>query len=67
MKILHVEIIGLNKEDIKMDNTYGCDLCGKRKDWDTEIHWITSSCGVCDECYSELSEEQIEYLEKMYE
>ena len=26
-----------------MDNTYGCDICGKRKDWDKEIFWITSS------------------------
>ena len=50
-----------------MDNTYGCDTCGKRKYWDTEINWITSSCGICDECYSKLSKEEIEYLEKMYE
>lgn len=50
-----------------MDNTYGCDICGERKDWDNEIHWITSSYGVCDGCYEKLSEEEIEQLEKIYE
>lgn len=50
-----------------MDNTYGCDVCATRKDWDKEIHWITSSYGVCDECYDKLTEEQIGHLEKIYE
>ena len=49
-----------------MDNTYGCDMCGERKDWNTEINWITSSYGLCDECYYKLSEE-IEKLEEIYE
>lgn len=50
-----------------MDNTYGCDICGKRKDWDYGIVWITSSYGVCYECYKKLSREDIEYLRKKYE
>jgi hypothetical protein len=49
------------------DNTYGCDVCGKRKDSDNEIYWITSSYGVCDECYNKLDKEEIERLEKIYE
>jgi hypothetical protein len=50
-----------------MDNTYGCDICGNRKDWDEEIHWITSSYGICDGCYDKLSETEIEKLEEIYE
>jgi ribosome-binding protein aMBF1 (putative translation factor) len=50
-----------------MDNTYGCDICATRKDRDKEIHWITSSYGVCDECYSKLSKTEIEELEERYE
>ena len=50
-----------------MDNTYGCDICGERKDFDKEINWITSSYGLCDECYNKLNEEEIEKLEKIYE
>lgn len=50
-----------------MDNTYGCDICGRRKDWDNEINWISSSYGLCDECYNKLSKEEIEELEKIYE
>lgn len=50
-----------------MKYEYGCDICGERKDWDNEIHWITSSYGVCDECYEKLSKEEIEELEKRYE
>lgn len=50
-----------------MDNTYGCDICGDRKDWDTEINWITSSYGVCDKCYDKLSESEIEELSIKYE
>ena len=50
-----------------MDNTYGCDMCGERKDWDNEIIWITSSYGVCRECYDKLSKEDLEELRKIYE
>jgi hypothetical protein len=50
-----------------MDNTYGCDICAKRKDQDYGIVWITSSYGVCLECYRKLSREDIEYLRKKYE
>jgi hypothetical protein len=47
--------------------TYGCDICGKRKDSDYGIVWITSSYGVCLECHEKLSEEDIEYIRKEYE
>ncbi len=40
------------------DNTYGCDKCGGRFDWDTEIIWITSSYGVCKECHNKMSVEE---------
>ena len=36
------------------DNTYGCDKCGERFDWN-DIIWITSSYGVCEECYGRMS------------
>ena len=50
-----------------MDSTYGCDICGKRENWDYGIVWITSSYGVCPECYNKLSREDVEYLRKKYE
>lgn len=37
---------------------YGCDICGKRRDWATEIIWITSSFGVCEDCYDIMTEEE---------
>jgi hypothetical protein len=55
------------KEVNNMDNTYGCDICGDRKDWDYGIVWITSSYGVCYECYKKLSREDIEKIRKEYE
>lgn len=42
--------------------TYGCDLCGERKNWDEEIVWLTSSFGVCGSCYEKLSEKEKERL-----
>lgn len=48
------------------DNTYGCDKCAKRKFWDN-INWITSSYGLCPECYDKLTPEEIEELRKKYE
>ena len=36
------------------DNTYGCDKCGERFDWN-DIIWTTSSYGVCEECYGRMS------------
>ena len=33
---------------------YGCDICGAEKDWDEEIAWISSSFGVCQECYEKI-------------
>ena len=50
-----------------MDNAYGCDICGKRKDWDYGIVWITSNYGVCYECYKKLSREDIEKIRKEYQ
>lgn len=50
-----------------MDNTYGCDVCGNRKDRDDGIVWITSSYGVCYECYEKFSDEALEQIRKEYE
>lgn len=50
-----------------MEYDYGCDICGARKDWDNEIVWITSSYGVCNECYNKLTKEEIEELREKYE
>jgi hypothetical protein len=36
--------------DAQDDNTYGCDGCGERFDWD-DINWFTSSIGFCNKCY----------------
>lgn len=49
------------------DNTYGCDICGERKDWDKEIIWITSSYGVCESCYEKLTEEELEKIREKFE
>lgn len=48
-------------------NTYGCDMCGERKDFDKEIIWVTSSYGVCEKCYKKLTEEEIEKIRGKYE
>lgn len=50
-----------------MDNTYGCDICGDRKDWDKEIIWITSSYGVCEGCYNRLTNEDLDNIRQDYE
>ena len=39
----------------KIEDTYGCDICGKRGDWDGGIVWVTSEVGVCNECYDKLA------------
>lgn len=50
-----------------MDNTYGCDMCGTRHDLEREIIWITSTYGVCVECFVKLSKEELEEIRKIYE
>lgn len=37
------------------DNTYGCDICGRRFDWDDGITWVSSEVGVCHECYEKFA------------
>ena len=54
-----------NKDDYQ--NTYGCEICGDRKDFDKEIVWITSSYGVCEKCYEKLTSEEVEKLRQYYE
>lgn len=49
------------------DSTYGCDICGKRADWDSEIEWITSSYGVCRECYNKLTDAELEDMRRRYD
>jgi len=56
-----------NLRRVNMDNTYGCDMCGERKDWEREIIWITSTYGVCVECFATLSEDELEELRRIYE
>ena len=48
-----------------MDNelTYGCDGCGNRFLWDTEIIWLTPCYGACSACYDKLSEAEKEKIE----
>jgi hypothetical protein len=46
---------------------YCCQKCGKIKDWDAEIVWITSSYGVCQDCYDSMSEDEIERIRVEYE
>ena len=50
-----------------LDNTYGCDICGARKDYDEEIIWITSTYGVCEECYNTLTNEDKDKIRNDYE
>ena len=33
---------------------YGCDICGERKDCASDIVWLTSSFGVCQDCYDKI-------------
>ena len=37
---------------------YGCDGCGNRFDMDCEIVWISSSYGLCWDCYYKLTEDE---------
>lgn len=39
--------------------TYGCDICGGRFDWEREILWISSSIGVCQDCYDKYATDKI--------
>ena len=50
-----------------MKYIYSCDICYTMKDWDNEIIWITSSYGVCEKCYNELTKEQLEEIREKYE
>lgn len=54
--------ISFNKEDVEVsDDTYGCDQCGERYDWETEIEWLNSGYGVCYDCIAEMSEDEINW------
>lgn len=59
----------IKSKDDKLDdaNTYGCDICGARKDYDEEIIWITSTYGVCEECYNTLTNEEKDKIRNDYE
>ena len=41
-----------------MDNTYGCDICGDRYDWDTEIVWLSANVGICPNCEERLASDE---------
>jgi hypothetical protein len=51
--------------DIKED--YGCDICGVRKDYDEEIIWLTSTYGVCEDCFNKLTNEDLDRIRNDYE
>jgi hypothetical protein len=48
------------------ESCYNCDKCGTRHLWE-EINWITSSYGACEDCYSQLSEEEKAQIEIDFE
>lgn len=39
------------KDCVPDDDTYGCDRCGERRDWD-DINWVTTGVGLCEKCYN---------------
>ena len=49
------------------DKTYGCNGCGQRLDFDRDVIWVTSSCGLCEKCYNKLSEAELEKIREEYE
>lgn len=55
------------EEAYEEDNTYGCDICGARKDYDEEIIWITSTYGVCEGCYNRLTNEDKDKIRNDFE
>ena len=55
------------EEAYEDDNTYGCDMCGERKDYDKEIIWITSTYGVCEDCYNKLTNEDKDKIRNDFE
>lgn len=54
-----------HKYDI--EETYGCDICGERKDYDEEIIWLTSTYGVCEDCFNKLTNEDLDNIRQDYE
>jgi hypothetical protein len=46
----------------KKNNLYGCDVCYKRFDQDNQITWITSSYGLCNDCYQNKSKKQLKQI-----
>ena len=53
--------------EINMKEDYGCDICGARKDYDEEIIWITSTYGVCEDCYNKLTNEDKDKIRNDFE
>lgn len=53
--------------DIEEEFIYGCDICSEAKLWDKEIVWLTSSYGLCQNCYDSLTEREREALRDFYE
>jgi len=43
----------------KSEDTYGCDNCGGRFDWDSEIIWATTEVGFCEKCHGELKTDKV--------
>ena len=60
-------VVKSKNDELDDANTYGCDICGARKDYDEEIIWITSTYGVCEECYNTLTNEDKDKIRNDYE
>ena len=60
-------VVKFKDDELDDANTYGCDICGTRKDFDEEIIWITSTYGVCEECYNTLTNEDKDKIRNDYE
>lgn len=50
-----------------MVEDYGCDICGARKDYDEEIIWITSTYGVCEDCFNKLTNDDLDKIRNDFE
>lgn len=60
-------VVKFKDDELDDADTYGCDICGTRKDFDEEIIWITSTYGVCEECYNKLTNEDKDKIRNDYE
>ena len=60
---------GITKDEILdyFEGTAICKKCGRKSNFDETGIWITSSYPICDECYNNLSSEELDKIRKEYE